>query len=88
MLSYIQAYLLQPLRPLLRLLVPDLRRSEDAGVDVADLVLNKTWRDRKGYIRLMVPGPSSEESLDETKQEKIWNKTARWAKITKKDTKL
>ncbi|KAI1817208.1 NAD(P)-binding protein [Poronia punctata] len=87
-LSYLQMFFLQPLRPFLRLLVPDMRRSEDAGVDVADLVLNRKCSGRKGYVRLMVPGPSSDESLDETKQEKIWIKTAKWARITKDNTRL
>jgi hypothetical protein len=69
-------------------MIPDLRRSAEAGVDVADLVLNQRHAGERGYIRLMVPGPSSEESLDEAKQEKLWTKTAEWAKITKNKTAL
>ncbi|KAI0872508.1 hypothetical protein GGS24DRAFT_434072 [Hypoxylon argillaceum] len=88
MLSYAQMFILQPLRPLLRLLLPDMRKSADAGVDVAHLALNQKYAGERGYFRLMVPGPSSTESLDGTKQEKIWTKTAEWAKIAKEDTAL
>ncbi|GAP93179.1 putative short-chain dehydrogenase [Rosellinia necatrix] len=81
MLSYMQRFVLQPLRPVLRLMVSDVRGSADAGIDVADLALNQKHSGRRGYFRLMVPGPSSAESLDETKQDKLWRKTAEWAKL-------
>ncbi|KAH8162034.1 hypothetical protein CIB48_g6213 [Xylaria polymorpha] len=87
-LSYMQRFVLQPLQPVLRLVVPDVRRSADAGADVAEIVLNQKHANERGYFRLMVPGPSSAESLDETKQERLWVKTAEWAKITKEDTAL
>ncbi|RYC59528.1 hypothetical protein CHU98_g6680 [Xylaria longipes] len=87
-LSYMQRLVLQPLQPVLRIMVPDVRRSADAGVDVAELALNQKHPDERGYFRLMVPGPSSAESLDETKQEKVWAKTAEWAKITSENTAL
>ncbi|KAI0439917.1 hypothetical protein F4803DRAFT_553615 [Xylaria telfairii] len=88
-LSYIQRFVLQPLRPVLHLVATDLRRSADAGADVSELVLNQKHTDERGYFRLMVPGPSSAESLDETKQERLWVKTAEWAKVTtSEDTAL
>ncbi|KAI8951183.1 hypothetical protein F4801DRAFT_302521 [Xylaria longipes] len=87
-LSYMQRLVLQPLQPVLRIMVPDVRRSADAGVDVAELALNQKHPDARGYFRLMVPGPSSAESQDETKQEKVWAKTAEWAKITSENTAL
>ncbi|TGJ87167.1 hypothetical protein E0Z10_g1586 [Xylaria hypoxylon] len=88
LLSYMQRFVLQPLRPVLRLMVPDVRSSADAGMDVADIVLNRKYADERGYSRLMVPGPSSTESLDEAKQQKLWVKTAEWAKITDENTAL
>ncbi|KAJ8127230.1 hypothetical protein O1611_g6407 [Lasiodiplodia mahajangana] len=88
MLSYAQMFVLQPLRPLIRFVLPDMRKSADAGMDVADLALNQKYAGERGYFRLMVPGPSSTESLDEKKQEEIWTKTADWAKITEEDTAL
>ncbi|KAI1746612.1 hypothetical protein F4782DRAFT_544129 [Xylaria castorea] len=88
MLSYMQRFVLQPLQPVLRFVVPDVRRSADAGADVAELALNQKHVGECGYFRLMVPGPSSAESLDETKQERLWVKTAEWANITSESTAL
>ncbi|KAI0490215.1 hypothetical protein F4859DRAFT_1173 [Xylaria cf. heliscus] len=88
LLSYMQRFVLQPLQPMLRLVLPDMRLSADAGVDVAELVLNRKYADERGYFRLMVPGPSSPESLDEGKQERLWAKTAEWANIAKENTIL
>ncbi|KAI1746058.1 hypothetical protein F4680DRAFT_9054 [Xylaria scruposa] len=88
MLSYMQRFVLQPLQPVLRFIMPDMRRSADAGVDVAELALGQKYVGERGYFRLMVSGPSSAESLDETKQEKLWVKTAEWANITGENTVL
>ncbi|KAJ8105464.1 hypothetical protein ONZ43_g7418 [Nemania bipapillata] len=88
MLSCVQMFILQPLRPLVRFVLPDLRKSADAGVDVAHLALNQKHAGERGYFRLMVPGPSSIESLDGAKQERIWAKTAEWANITEENTAL
>ncbi|KAI1329091.1 NAD(P)-binding protein [Xylariaceae sp. FL0255] len=90
MLTYMQRLVLQPLRPVLRLIAPDLRRASEAGVDVAELVLDRKekYRGVKGYLRLMVEGPSSDESLDEMKQEALWDKTLEWARVGKKETVL
>ncbi|KAF2973145.1 hypothetical protein GQX73_g274 [Xylaria multiplex] len=88
MLSCMQRFLLQPLRPVLRLVIPDVRSSADAGIDVAGIVLNRKHTGERGYLRLMIPGPSSAESLDQAKQQKLWVKTAEWAKITNKNTAL
>ncbi|GAW18377.1 hypothetical protein ANO14919_078520 [Xylariales sp. No.14919] len=87
-LSYTQRFVLQPLRPALRLVIPDVRSSADAGIDVADITLNRKHAEERGYLRLMVPGPSSAESLDEAKQQKLWVKTAEWANITNENTAL
>ncbi|KAI1425264.1 hypothetical protein F5Y12DRAFT_748343 [Xylaria sp. FL1777] len=88
LLSHMQRYVLQPLWPVLHLIVPYVRSSTDAGADVADLVLNRKHAGECGYFRLMVPEPSSAESLDEMKQQKLWAKTAEWAKITRENTAL
>ncbi|KAI0403370.1 hypothetical protein F4802DRAFT_294510 [Xylaria palmicola] len=87
-LSYMQRLVLQPLRPLLQLMIPGVRSSADAGADVAELVLNQKHADERGYFRLMVPGPSSAESLDVVKQERVWTKTAQWAGIRQENTVL
>ncbi|KAI0814717.1 hypothetical protein GGR55DRAFT_444801 [Xylaria sp. FL0064] len=87
-LSHMQRYVLQPLRSAIRLMAPYVRSSVDAGADVTDLALNRKYAGERGYFRLMVPGPSSAESLDEVKQQKLWVKTAEWAKITREDVAL
>lgn len=87
-LSYVQKLILQPLRPVLRIIAPDMRRSADAGIDVAELAINEKHADERGYFRLMVPGSSSTESLDAVKQEKLWKRTAEWAKISDGDIAL
>lgn len=89
MLAYMQRYVLQPLGPVLKFVVSSVRSSSDAGADVADLVLNRKYPGERGYFNLVRPGrPSSEESLDERKQQDIWAKTAEWAEITKGGTAL
>ncbi|KAI1308775.1 hypothetical protein F5Y03DRAFT_393148 [Xylaria venustula] len=88
LLSYMQRFVLQPLQPVFSLLAPYLRTSADAGADVADLALNHKHTGERGYFGLAVPGPSSMESLDEVKQQKLWEKTAEWAKITCENTAL
>ncbi|KAK5632851.1 hypothetical protein RRF57_008565 [Xylaria bambusicola] len=87
-LSYMQRFVLQPLWPILRLLIPSVRPSTDAGADVADIALSRKHARERGYLNLLMPGPSSEESLDEVKQQKIWVKTAEWAGITRENTTL
>ncbi|KAJ3566274.1 hypothetical protein NPX13_g7197 [Xylaria arbuscula] len=83
-----QRFVLQPLGPVLRCVVSSMRSSSDVGADVADLVLSRKFAEERGYLNLVVPGPSSEESLDEKKQQDIWLKTAEWAGITREDTAL
>ncbi|KAI0967526.1 hypothetical protein F4678DRAFT_245712 [Xylaria arbuscula] len=88
LLSHIQRFVLQPLQSVFSLIAPYLRNSADAGADVAEIVLNHKFTGERGYFRLLVPGPSSIESLDEVKQQKLWEKTVEWAKITSENTAL
>ncbi|KAI0598821.1 short-chain dehydrogenase/reductase-like protein sdr [Biscogniauxia sp. FL1348] len=87
-LHYVQKFMLQPLRPLLRFKDPSLRTAADAGADVAALVLNTVKTNERGYFKLLNKESSSKPSLDEAKQEKLWEKTAAWAQITKENTAL
>ncbi|KAI1080738.1 NAD(P)-binding protein [Whalleya microplaca] len=87
-LHYIQKFALQPLRPLLRLHDSTLRSATDAGVDVMELATNKAFPGERGYFKLLKREPSSKDSLDENKQQKLWVKSAEWAKITKENTAL
>ncbi|KAI5919049.1 short-chain dehydrogenase/reductase-like protein sdr [Camillea tinctor] len=87
-LHYVQKFVLQPLRPLLRLKDPSMRTAADAGADVTALVLNTAKANERGYFKLLNKESSSKLSLDEAKQEKVWEKTAAWAQITKENTAL
>ncbi|KAI1767902.1 NAD(P)-binding protein [Hypoxylon sp. FL1150] len=87
-LHYVQRFALQPLRPLLRLKDPSLRTAADAGVDVIDLAVNKAYPGERGYLKMLKREPSSPDSLNEEKQQKVWAKSAEWAKITKESTAL
>ncbi|KAI2607913.1 NAD(P)-binding protein [Hypoxylon sp. NC1633] len=87
-LHYVQRFVLQPLRPLLRLKDPSMRTAADAGVDVVALAANKAYPGERGYLKLLKREPSSPDSLDEDKQQRLWVKSAEWARITKEDTAL
>ncbi|KAL7624892.1 hypothetical protein AAE478_004106 [Parahypoxylon ruwenzoriense] len=87
-LRYVQRFALQPLRPLLRLADPTLRTSADAGADVVELATNKAYPGERGYLKQLKREPSSPDSLNEDNQQKLWVKSAEWAKITKENTAL
>ncbi|KAI1774388.1 NAD(P)-binding protein [Hypoxylon cercidicola] len=87
-LHYVQRFVLQPLRPFLRLKDPSMRTAADAGVDAIELATNKAYPGERGYLKLLKRAPSSPDSMNEDKQEKVWAKSAGWAKITKENTAL
>ncbi|KAF2657850.1 putative short-chain dehydrogenase [Lophiostoma macrostomum CBS 122681] len=82
-------FVLKPLLPLLKLAMgPKLRRSAPAGVDVIELSVNAKYVDKRAYYTMSQESESSPDSKDEEKQEKLWNKTLEWAKITSEKTTL
>ncbi|KAI1097796.1 NAD(P)-binding protein [Jackrogersella minutella] len=87
-LQYVQRFALQPLRPILRFVDPTLRTAADAAVDVVELATNKAYPGERGYLKQLKREPSSPDSLNEDKQQKLWVKSAEWAKITKDNTAL
>ncbi|KAI1377102.1 NAD(P)-binding protein [Hypoxylon crocopeplum] len=87
-LHYAQRFILQPLRPLLRLRDPSMRTAADAGADAIEVAANKAYPGERGYLKLLKRESSSPDSLDEDKQQKLWTKSAEWAKITKENTAL
>lgn len=88
MLGYLSRFIVQPLRPLLRLIDPTTRTAAEAGADVVDLATNTAYPRERGYFTLLRKDDSSPESNDEEKQLSLWVKSAEWAKITRKDTAL
>ncbi|KAH9992266.1 NAD(P)-binding protein [Xylariaceae sp. FL0662B] len=83
----LQRFILQPLKPLLRLTDPTMRTAAEAGVDVIELAVKLDPHER-GFFTLLKKDQSSPESLDVEKQQKLWTKTAGWARITKENTTL
>ncbi|KAI1463400.1 NAD(P)-binding protein [Daldinia caldariorum] len=87
-LRVVQRLVLQPLRPLIRLTDPSYRTAADAGIDVVDLATNNVHPGERGYLLTLKKEPSSPDSYNEDTQEKLWVKSAEWAKITKEDTAI
>ena len=86
MLYYLSKFIIQPLRPLLRLLDPTMRTAREAGDDVAELAMNAAHPGARGYFTLLKPDESSPETRDKEKQRKLWVKSFEWARITPSDT--
>lgn len=78
----------RPLRPLLRLVDPCVRTSADAGTDVARLAINEANPSERGHFILLEKSESSPDSLDEKKQEALWQKSAEWVGVKSQDIAL
>ncbi|GAQ38839.1 hypothetical protein AtubIFM55763_002404 [Aspergillus tubingensis] len=87
-LRIISRLIIQPLRPLLRLLDPTMRTATEAGEDVVELAVGEKYAGEAGYFTLLKKDESSPESQDGERQEKIWKKTLEWAQVSPKDTVL
>ncbi|KAI1800285.1 NAD(P)-binding protein [Daldinia bambusicola] len=81
-------YVVRPLLPLLRYANPQMRLGAESGVDSIELALDHVCPGERGYFELLEKDESSEESRDEAKQEKLWIKSAEWAKVTEENTAL
>lgn len=71
--------------PLMHWLQPRLRLSKHAARDVVDLALSDEFKDQEGHFDQRVPGPTSPESLDETLQRRLWEKSVEWCGLKAKD---
>ena len=65
-----------------------MRTAAEAGADVIDLATNKASPGERGYFTLLKKDTSSPDSKDVSKQQKLWVKSAEWAKITRENTAL
>jgi len=72
----------------MRLRDPTLRSCSEAGVDVIELATGKAGPGERGHFTLLKKDQSSAESNDKTKQDKLWKKSAEWAKITQENSAL
>ena len=86
MLYYLSKFVIQPLRPLLRLLDPTMRTAREAGADVIELATNAAHPGARGYFTLLKADKSSADSLDTEKQRKLWAKSLEWARVTPSNT--
>ncbi|KAI8965381.1 NAD(P)-binding protein [Daldinia sp. FL1419] len=87
-LSLLMRYIIQPLLPLMRYANPQMRLGAESAVDAIELALDRVYPGERGYFELLQKDESSEESRDIAKQEKLWVKSAEWAKINKENTAL
>lgn len=84
----LQRFVLRPLGPVLRFLNPAMRTSAEAAEGVIELGVGEAHPGERGYFNLLEKGESSPDSLDKNIQERIWSKSAEWARITKDNTAL
>ncbi|KAI0844634.1 NAD(P)-binding protein [Daldinia vernicosa] len=87
-LSLLVRYIVQPLLPLMRYANPQMRLGAESAVDAIELALDHVYPGERGYFELLQKDESSPESRDEVKQERLWVKSAEWAKINKENTAL
>ena len=60
-----------------------MRSTAEAGPHLIDLALRKAHPKERGHFELEKKVESSPDSLNEEKQDLIWNKTLEWAGLTK-----
>ncbi|KAF7512549.1 hypothetical protein GJ744_000810 [Endocarpon pusillum] len=65
-----------------------MRTAADAGADVVDPATNEAYPGERAYFTLLGNDDSSPESMNEEKQQKLWEKSAEWAIIKRGDTAL
>ena len=80
--------IIQPFRALLPFMNPLMRTTHEAGVDAADLALNRAYPNMRGYFTLLQEDESSPESRDKEKQQRLLLKSLKWARITQSNTVL
>ncbi|KAF2710657.1 short-chain dehydrogenase [Pleomassaria siparia CBS 279.74] len=85
MLQIMSKFVIQPMRPLLRLADPTMRTSREAGIDVAKLATSEESPGVRGFFTLLKKDTSSPDSLDSVVQEAIWKKTLEWTGISKEN---
>ncbi|TVY85677.1 WW domain-containing oxidoreductase [Lachnellula willkommii] len=84
-----QRFILKPFMWVINSLVdPTFRSSADAGVDVAELAVGKARPGERGYFTLLDKDESDPITRDPELQQKVWQKSLEWAKITKDNTAL
>jgi hypothetical protein len=82
-------FILKPLMSVINLLLdPKFRSSAAAGVDVAELALGAALPGERGYFTLLKKDANDPITMDQTTQQRAWQKSLEWAKITKENIAL
>ncbi|KAH9905360.1 NAD(P)-binding protein [Xylariomycetidae sp. FL2044] len=87
-MRYLQRFLIQPFKPLLRLKDPTMRTASEAAIDVVELAIAQGEKGEGGFYTLRERDESSPDSYDEDVQQRLWVKTLEWARITGENTDL
>lgn len=86
--KFLMRYVLAPLQPVLKHVVPTLRTATSAGVDLVELAVGPGASGKQGYFTMLNSDKSSKESYDEEKQKILWGKSLEWANLSSEDTVL
>ncbi|KAJ5081134.1 NAD(P)-binding protein [Penicillium angulare] len=81
MIRNMSRFLIRPLRPLFSLMDPTMRTAASAGTDIVTISMERQFEGAKGYFTLLKEDTGPPDSLDKTKQEALWKKTAEWSSI-------
>lgn len=82
-------FVVTPLLPVIRRVVdPVFRTSKEAGKDMIELAVNKSFEGARGYFTFLKEDQPDPAVLDETKQQRVWVKSAEWARIDQDKTPL
>lgn len=85
--AILMKYVLNPLQPVLKYVAP-LRKSGEAGRDLAHLSLGMVHPGESGYYTMMKTDKSSPESYEEDKWKVLWSKSVEWTEIKPSETIL
>jgi hypothetical protein len=75
-------------QPMLKHLVPKLRRTSEAAEDLIELAVGQKHGGQNGHFLMNKKADSSPESKDEKAQADLWAKSLEWCKLEQKDTVL
>ncbi|KAI0891975.1 hypothetical protein F4806DRAFT_500555 [Annulohypoxylon nitens] len=84
-----QTFIHKPFIPIIRRLAdPTFRSSAEAASDVVKLAVDEKYQREQGYFTLLEKDDSDPLTMDEHVQQRVWQKSLQWAKITKDNTAL
>ena len=76
------------IQPIVKFLIPTIRRTSEAAQDVVELAVGQKYAGQDGHFLINKKADSSPESKDEEAQAALWAKSLEWCKLEQKDTVL